>query len=68
MLDALVTTAQAALYLGVSAALIRKWASRGLIHAVKRGIYRLGDAILAEMQTRNTVKVRGGRARRPALA
>ncbi len=64
MLDALVTTAQAALRLGVTAALIRKWASRKLVTAVKRGLYRLGDLVRVEMQTRNTVKARGGRARK----
>jgi predicted transcriptional regulator of viral defense system len=69
MLDALVTTAQAALFLGVTAALIRKWASRGLLRAVKRGVYRLGDAIKAEAQTRKTVKTRGGVVRKaPAQA
>lgn len=66
--DLLVTTAQAATRLGVSAALIRKWASRKLVTAVKRGVYRLLDLMVVEQHTRQTVKHHGGRRRQPALA
>jgi len=68
MMDALVTTAEAALYLGVSAALIRKWASRKLVNAVKRGVYRLRDLLAVERSTRQTQAHHGGRRRTLALA
>jgi len=68
VMDALITTTQAALLVGVSAALIRKWASRGLLRAVKRGWYRVADILAVEASTRRTSAHHGGRRRTPVVA
>lgn len=68
VMDALITTAQAAALVGVSAALIRKWASRGLLKAAKRGWYRVRDILAVEASTRKTATHHGGRRRTPVLA
>lgn len=64
----LATTAQAAAFIGVTAALIRKWASRGLLTAVKRGVYRLLDVVKCEALRRQTTEHHGGRKRSLRLA
>lgn len=68
-LDALLTGAQAADYLGLSRQLIHRWRTLGHIHpdpASPAGhpLYRLGDLLVAERRTRRS----GKSSRNPARA
>lgn len=52
-LDARLTGAQAARWIGVSRQCIYQWVSRGHLTAGTDGLYRLGDVLNAEKLTRS---------------
>lgn len=62
-LDARLTGAQAARYLGTYRQLIYTWRDRGLLTPEPDGTYRLGDILAAERSTRHRVATHGGRRR-----
>jgi hypothetical protein len=53
-LDAKLTAAQAARYVGISRQLFNYWRTSGKVEPDERGLYRLGDVLEVERQTRHS--------------